>query len=149
MGLLERLPERDITGDHFYHAPWHSSPNTESVIPPGCRLLLVKSIYGLVQAGHEWNQRLKKSLEDRGFEQCPYEPGLFIKRFDDGSVIVITTYVDDLLLTSDSQAHLDDEYKHLSCRPTHRKPGGTQLAHRHAFSAFWKFHDNRPVSLHH
>ena len=83
-------------------------------IPPGCRLLLVKSIYGLVQAGHEWNQRLKKSLEDRGFKQCPYEPGLFIKRFDDGSVIVITTYVDDLLLTSDSQAHLDDEYKHLS-----------------------------------
>jgi len=84
------------------------------VIPPGCRLLLVKSIYGLVQAGHVWNERLKKSLEDRGFEQCPYEPGLFIKTFEDGSIIVVTTYVDDLLLTSNSQAHLDDEFKHLS-----------------------------------
>ena len=83
------------------------------VIPNGCRILLRKSIYGLVQAGKVWNDLLKRSLENRGFTQCPYEPGLFVKRFEDGSIIVITTYVDDLLVSASSKEHLDEEFKHL------------------------------------
>jgi len=83
-------------------------------VPNGCRILLRKSIYGLVQAGQVWNDLLKKSLEKRGFVQCPYEPGLFVKTFEDGSIIVVTTYVDDLLVSADSMAHLDEEFKHLA-----------------------------------
>jgi len=82
--------------------------------PEGCRILLEKSIYGLVQAGNVWFNLLKSSLLKAGFEQCPYEQCLFIKRFEDGSSVNITTYVDDLCVTSDSQENLDSTFKILS-----------------------------------
>ena len=83
-------------------------------VPKGCRILLRKSIYGLVQAGNVWFNLLKTSLLKAGFNQCPYEQCLFTKDFPDGSQIIITTYVDDLLVTSNSREHLDATFEVLS-----------------------------------
>ena len=63
---------------------------------------LIKSLYGLKQAGHEWNEELNKQLESLGWEPTMVDPCTYVRRKADG-VEVVAVWVDDLLLfTSDS-----------------------------------------------
>jgi hypothetical protein len=84
------------------------------IVPTGHRILLVKSIYGLVQAGNVWNKLLSKSILDTDFVQCPYDPCLFVKTCPDNSLIVITCYVDDLLVSATGQCIMDKTYDKMS-----------------------------------
>ena len=55
--------------------------------------LLLKSLYGLKQAGRCWNQKFVQFMTDCGFQQSKVDPCLFIK--DD---VLVTVYVDDILV---------------------------------------------------
>ena len=84
------------------------------IVPPNARIRLLKSIYGLVQAGNVWNKLLTKSITKAGFTQCEYEPCLFIQNFPEGHRVIITTYVDDLLVSGTSNTIMDELFDNMS-----------------------------------
>jgi len=58
---------------------------------------LIKTLYGLKQSGREWNRELDEKLKRFGFQRLRSDPCVYIKRDGDG-LIIITVWVDDLLL---------------------------------------------------
>ena len=68
-----------------------------------CKLL--RAIYGLKQAGRNWNQMLVKFLKDLGLEQSEIDTSMFAS--PDKSFILLI-YVDDIIFASKSKGTLDD-----------------------------------------
>ena len=65
-------------------------------------LWLNKSLYGLKQAGHNWFEKLRKGLKDRGFIQSQVDPCVFYKE-----EYIVLTYVDDCIILG-KQMHMVD-----------------------------------------
>jgi hypothetical protein len=61
---------------------------------------LVKSIYGLKQAGHRWHKHFVDFLKSINFKQCIKDFCVFILRTADGGIVIIVVYVDDLIIAS-------------------------------------------------
>jgi len=59
--------------------------------------LLIKTLYGLKQAGREWNLEFDRKLRKRGYSRLRSDPCVYIFHTDDDFVI-ITVWVDDMLL---------------------------------------------------
>lgn len=66
----------------------------------GCdSCFLRKSLYGLKQAGRQWNLKLNKKLTDMGMKQSLNEPCLYFKQ--NGNIyLFVLVYVDDILVAS-------------------------------------------------
>ncbi len=64
-----------------------------------CRL--IKTLYGLKQAGREWNKEFDARLKGLGFMRLHADPCAYIRAIDD-HLEVITAWVDDLLLFADT-----------------------------------------------
>jgi len=62
-----------------------------------CICLLVKTLYGLKQAGQEWNLELDAKLCKKGYACLEANPCIYIWRTSD-DFIIITVWVDDLLI---------------------------------------------------
>lgn len=76
-----------------------------------CRL--IKTLYGLKQAGREWNEEFDARIKGLGFERLHADPCAYI-RVTDEHIEVITAWVDDLLLfadTAEMMRKLKDEFK--------------------------------------
>ncbi|UYV78589.1 hypothetical protein LAZ67_16002081 [Cordylochernes scorpioides] len=56
-----------------------------------------KSIYGLKQSGHEWNEKLDQILTSIGLEHSRMDPYVYFSKD-----IILGVYVDDLLVTTSS-----------------------------------------------
>ncbi|CAL5385932.1 unnamed protein product [Camellia sinensis] len=63
-----------------------------------------KTLYGLKQAPRAWNTRIDQYFHDNGFEKCPYEHALYLKKEADGSMLLACLYVDDLIFTGNNPA---------------------------------------------
>ena len=74
---------------------------------------LKKSLYGLKQAGRTWNHKIDGLLRQSGFTALDADNCVY-KREDRFSVIVISLYVDDLLLFSNDLPALADFKKQLA-----------------------------------
>jgi Reverse transcriptase (RNA-dependent DNA polymerase) len=96
----------------------------EGFIKPGqedkvCRLW--KALYGLKQAPRQWYKRLCESMRNWGFsEHIPGDVATFLKISDDGSILIIVVYVDDLsifasstLLVNDFKKQVRTEYEYV------------------------------------
>ena len=59
---------------------------------------LKKVLYGLKQSPCAWYSRINDYFEKYGFEICPFEHTLYIKRNSKGGFIVVSLYADDLVL---------------------------------------------------
>ena len=91
---------------------------------PGCRThdengkalvwLVKKSLYGMKQSGRNWYFMLKDFMIQQGFKQSGADPCVYTKRTKNG-VIIVGTYVDDLIIgassTADRDAFLDEVAK--------------------------------------
>ncbi|KAL0296156.1 UNVERIFIED_CONTAM: putative mitochondrial protein [Sesamum radiatum] len=64
---------------------------------------LKRSLYGLKQASRQWNQELTSKLLQFGFLQSTHDHCLFVKNTVAG-LLVLLTYVDDLLIASPSES---------------------------------------------
>ncbi|GBE80375.1 hypothetical protein SCP_0300900 [Sparassis crispa] len=75
-----------------------------------CRMR--KTLYGLKQAGHEWNIILNHKLLDAGFRQLFADPCAYI-RTKNGKTEIIAVWVDDLLLFTNDHDLMDHLKKEL------------------------------------
>ncbi|GBE82734.1 hypothetical protein SCP_0411190 [Sparassis crispa] len=62
---------------------------------------LNKALYGLKQAGREWYKKIRAEFEALGFTRCHSDHSVFYKN-DDGILLIIAIYVDDMLILSDN-----------------------------------------------
>lgn len=75
---------------------------------------LKKSLYGLKQAGHEWNKCINEFLEDElKFRRLDSDPCVYVKLID-GEIIIITIYVDDILIYGSSRPRINEFKKRLN-----------------------------------
>lgn len=68
---------------------------------------LKKSLYGLKQAPRAWNERFTSFLPSIGFSFSHVDPSLFVK-ISGSSRVFLLLYVDDIIVTGDSEALIDE-----------------------------------------
>ena len=66
---------------------------------------LKRAIYGLKQAPRAWVHRFNSFLLSHGFVCSHADPSIFVARTD-SHILVLLLYVDDIVLTSNSEAML-------------------------------------------
>ena len=66
---------------------------------------LRKSIYGLNQSPHCWNEKLCDHLQSAGFKESGADPCVFIQS-EQSSMKIIAIYVDDLILIAKSSSEI-------------------------------------------
>ena len=75
----------------------------------GCVLHLLKSLYGLKQAGHRWYQKFVSIFNALRFTQCKVDQAVFYKRDKDQQTsIVIAVHVDDCTIAGSSLAAIEN-----------------------------------------
>ena len=90
----------DIEEDIYMQQPeGHVDP-----IHPDYVCKLLKSLYGLKQAAHLWNQLMSKTLRAAGYQQLLTETSCFVKTDQQGTTTVIGVHVDDLLIAARTDA---------------------------------------------
>ncbi|WCJ28653.1 Retrovirus-related Pol polyprotein from transposon RE1 [Euphorbia peplus] len=75
---------------------------------PGQVCRLVKSIYGLKQAGRQWNKQFTSTLTGLGLVRSHYDYCLFTKGDIAGDFMALIVYVDDILMTGTSTQMIVD-----------------------------------------
>ena len=69
---------------------------------------LLKKVYGLVEAGRCWFNKLRYGRTTIGFEQPEADPCVF-RKFEDREVgMMVVVHVDDILAHAKNQAAMDD-----------------------------------------
>ncbi|WJZ92889.1 hypothetical protein VitviT2T_011862 [Vitis vinifera] len=69
---------------------------------------LHKALYGLKQAPRAWYSRIDSHLIQLGFRRSENEATLYLKQNDDGLQLVVSLYVDDMLVTGSNVKLLAD-----------------------------------------
>ena len=74
---------------------------------------LLKSLYGLKQAPELWDKFLVSAIKSQGFHQLMHDQCVFIKRTSNNEIIVLIKYVDDIIITGNSQSLIQSTLKHF------------------------------------
>lgn len=90
------------------HPPGYASSSNMGKV-----LKLKKALYGLKQAPRAWYGRINAYFSREGFEKCPFEHTLFTKHGDNGSVLIVCLYVDDLIYTGNDKSMFEDFKKSM------------------------------------
>ena len=72
---------------------------------------LKKSLYGLKQAPELWDKFLVSAIQKQGFSQLMHDQCVFIKRTTHNEIIILIKYVDDIILTGNSQPLIQSTLK--------------------------------------
>ncbi|KAH9315581.1 hypothetical protein KI387_024208, partial [Taxus chinensis] len=59
---------------------------------------LKKSLYGLKQVPRQWYMKFDSFMQEQGYSRCHSDHCMYIKKFLDGSYIILCLYVDDMLV---------------------------------------------------
>ena len=68
---------------------------------------LNKSIYGLKQAGRIWNSVFHNFLIECGLTQCITDECVYRLKLDNGKILIVLLYVDDLIIASNSKTAIN------------------------------------------
>ena len=69
---------------------------------------LRKSLYGLKQAPRQWYHKFDAFMLSQDFKRSTEDPCLYVKRFKDGQMLMLTLYVDDMLIAGHSLKDIVD-----------------------------------------
>ena len=73
-----------------------------------------KALYGLKQAPRAWYSKIDTYLIENGFKRSMSEPTLYVKNFENSEVIVLSLYVNDLLVTNSNPRQIDAFKKQMT-----------------------------------
>jgi hypothetical protein len=90
--VLQKSATEVLTAMHHNYLPFVRSDGTMY-----CEL--DRQLYGTLEAAKAAYEDLKKLLLENSFVQCEVEQCLFRKQMDDGDQLLVSVYVDDLLVT--------------------------------------------------
>ena len=74
---------------------------------------LLKSLHGLKQAPELWDKFLVSAIKSQGFHQLMHDQCVFIKRTSNNEIIILIKYVDDIIITGNSQRLIQSTLKHF------------------------------------
>ena len=74
---------------------------------------LKKSIYGLKQASRQWNIKFHHGVLKDGFKKMEEDHGMYLKHSNNG-FLILSLYVDDILLAGNSKEMIDTAQRWLS-----------------------------------
>jgi hypothetical protein len=69
---------------------------------------LRKALYGLRQAPRVWYSKIENYFINEKFEKCSHEHTLFVKYADQGKLLIVSLYVDDLICTGNDLTMVHD-----------------------------------------
>jgi hypothetical protein len=69
---------------------------------------LRKALYGLRQAPRAWYSKIENYFIGEKFEKCSHEHTLFVKYADQGKLLIVSLYVDDLICTGNDLTMVHD-----------------------------------------
>ena len=75
-------------------------------------LLLLKTLYGLVQSARAYYNRARKVLEGAGFRRSEMDPCLFVKDLNYGEKVYLVMWVDDCFLVG-KRSDIDDAVRDI------------------------------------
>jgi len=96
---------------------------------------LKKTIYGLKQGPKAWFEKISLTISGIDFHRCHSDHSVFIRCTKSG-IIILTFYVDDILLTGSDSAELLETKKYLKRRFVIKDMGrpkyflGIKIAHK-------------------
>jgi hypothetical protein len=67
---------------------------------------LHKALYGLKQAPRAWHDKIAEYLVTIGFRMSDVDHSLYVRKSDEG-IVVITIYVDDLIVGGDNEKEVE------------------------------------------
>ena len=82
----------------------------------GRPIKLEKSMYGQTVSGKNWYEELHEFLISKGFMASPNCPSMYTRRNEDGSLMKLLNYVDDMLYFCSNDKELEDFESELSQR---------------------------------
>ncbi|GAU45313.1 hypothetical protein TSUD_300420 [Trifolium subterraneum] len=77
---------------------------------------LRKALYGLRQAPRAWYIKLESYFTAESFEKCSHEHTLFVRNDDQGNILIVSVYVDDLIYTGNNQQMIENFKKSMRDR---------------------------------
>lgn len=89
MDVVTAFLQGDINEEVYLEQPEGFSDNSNKV----CKLN--RAIYGLKQAGRQWNVKLDETLKSYGLKNCVMDPCIY---YDQNLNLIIAIYVDDFLI---------------------------------------------------
>jgi hypothetical protein len=119
LAAIEDLDLRSVDISHAYingtleEEIYMQQPDGFPFGEPGDVLRLVKSLYGLKQAGRVWFLELSRVLKEEGFTRLKADASLFLWKKDDIR-IVMPVFTDDITIASPSTASADQVVAKLS-----------------------------------
>ena len=60
-----------------------------------------KALYGLKQAPRAWYSHIDPYLTENGFHRSDSEPTMYTKVNEQGNMLIVCMYIDDLIFTGD------------------------------------------------
>ncbi|KAJ9542762.1 hypothetical protein OSB04_029268 [Centaurea solstitialis] len=100
----------ELEEEIFMHQP-------EGFVVPGkeghvCKL--IKSLYGLKQSPRQWYKRFDAFVTAHGLSNSSYDSCVYFKKCDDGSILYLLLYVDDMLIAAKDMGEVQKVKDQLS-----------------------------------
>ncbi|KAE8224207.1 hypothetical protein CF319_g2861 [Tilletia indica] len=74
-------------------------------------LKLRLALYGLKQSGHDWHAALRDALASIGFQQCEFDPTIFVRDGEQAAMLLV--YVDDIIVATPKGENIESVKKEL------------------------------------
>ncbi|KAH9704751.1 hypothetical protein KPL70_011593 [Citrus sinensis] len=103
-----------LNGDLEEEVYMSSPPGFEERCGNGRVCRLKKSLYGLKQSPRAWFERFGKVIKRYGYIQSQADHTMFYKHSNDGKIVILIVYVDDIVLTGDDYDELAKLKKKLA-----------------------------------
>ncbi len=81
-------------------------PGYEDMSHPDYVYRLCKTLYGLKQTSRAWHDKIAEYLVTIGFRMSNADHSLYVRKSDEG-IVVITIYVDDLIVGGDNEKEVE------------------------------------------
>lgn len=75
---------------------------------------LKKALYGLKQAPRSWYEKIDKFFFQQGFNKIKNDPNLYVKTYINEDIILLSIYVDNLIITGSADKLIKDIKMKLS-----------------------------------